>query len=101
MAHPDGLLLRQAGEQRAAVGAQVGLAELGHARALDAAAEVLGHQLHAVADAERRNAELVQAGSTCGASSAYTEAGPPERTIAAGRRARAAAAVIRWPTSSE
>ena len=36
-----------------------GLAELGGARALDAAAELLRHQLHAVADAEHRDAELV------------------------------------------
>src|SRR5918996_1764972 len=40
-------------------------------------------------------------GSTCGASSAYTEAGPPERISASGLRARASAGEMRWPTSSE
>ena len=41
--------------------ADVGLAELGDAGVLDGAAEVLRHQLHPVADAERRHAELVDA----------------------------------------
>src|SRR5919197_2108041 len=40
-------------------------------------------------------------GSTCGASSAYTEAGPPERTSACGRRARTAAGETVCGTSSE
>src|SRR5919197_407084 len=40
-------------------------------------------------------------GSTCGASSAYTEAGPPERTSACGRRARTAAGETVCDTSSE
>ena len=34
------------------------------------------------------------AGSTCGAPSAYTDDGPPDRIIAAGRRARISATGI-------
>ena len=37
---------------------ELGLSELGRARALDRAAEVARHELHAVADAERRDPEL-------------------------------------------
>jgi hypothetical protein len=44
------------------VNADVGLAELRHSRALDGASEIERHQLHAVADPERRHSELVQAG---------------------------------------
>src|SRR5919106_561976 len=40
-------------------------------------------------------------GSTCGASSAYTDAGPPERTSASGRRAASAAGEAVCATSSE
>src|SRR3989440_4147225 len=40
-------------------------------------------------------------GSTRGAPSAYTDAGPPLRTTACGLRARTCAAVTPWPTSSE
>src|SRR6266849_1144114 len=40
-------------------------------------------------------------GSTCGAPSAYTDAGPPLRISACGLRARTWAAVTPWPTSSE
>src|SRR5437588_2930354 len=40
-------------------------------------------------------------GSTCGASSAYTDAGPPLRMSACGLRARTASGEIVWPTSSE
>src|SRR5256714_7296495 len=41
------------------------------------------------------------AGSTCGAPSAYTDAGPPLRISACGLRARTCAAVTPCPTSSE
>jgi len=41
------------------VHADVGLAELGDSCSVDAAAQVLRHQLHAVADAEGGDAELV------------------------------------------
>jgi hypothetical protein len=59
MAHPDDLLLRQALEQLSLLRrVDDGLAELGHPCPLDAAAELLRHQLHAVADAQRRHAEL-------------------------------------------
>src|SRR5712691_4968052 len=40
-------------------------------------------------------------GSTCGAFSAYTDAGPPLRMIAYGLRARTASGEIVCPTSSE
>src|SRR5207253_2120014 len=60
--HPRRLLLRQAGEERALVHPNLGLAELGDARPVDAAGEVLRHQLHPVADAERGDAELVDPG---------------------------------------
>ena len=40
-------------------------------------------------------------GSTCGAFSAYTDAGPPLRISAYGLRARTASGEIVWPTSSE
>src|SRR5437879_4143626 len=40
-------------------------------------------------------------GSTRGAPSAYTDAGPPLRMSACGLRARTCAAVTPWPTSSE
>src|SRR5258705_4437272 len=40
-------------------------------------------------------------GSTCGASSAYRDAGPPLRISAYGLRARTASGEIVWPTSSE
>src|SRR5919108_4392389 len=39
--------------------------------------------------------------STCGAPSAYTDAGPPLRTIARGRRARSASTGVVCGTSSE
>src|SRR5215210_1924235 len=41
------------------------------------------------------------ASSTPGASSAYTDAGPPERMIACGFRRRISSGVMRWETSSE
>ena len=40
-------------------------------------------------------------GSTCGALSAYTDAGPPLRISAYGLRARTASGEIVCPTSSE
>ena len=71
MAHPDGLLGRQAREQSALLGSQGGLAELGDAGPVDGTAELERHQLHAVADPERRDPELENSsGSTFGASSA-------------------------------
>ena len=54
VAHPDRLLVRQAVEQRTAAR----LPEFGCARPLDDAAELERHQLHSVADAERRDPEL-------------------------------------------
>ena len=57
MAHPHGLLGREVVEELRLARLELGLAELGRARALDGAAEVARHQLHAVADAERRDPE--------------------------------------------
>ena len=59
--HPAGLLERQAGEQPARLAdAQLGAAELADLGVLDDAAERVREQLHAVADAEHRDAELEQ-----------------------------------------
>jgi hypothetical protein len=59
--HPHGQLGRKPFGQRSAGSAEGGLAELAGS-AVDAAAETLRHQVHAVADAERRHAELEHAG---------------------------------------
>jgi hypothetical protein len=61
VAHPADLLGRQVGEEGTFHGGEVGLAELGDTGSLDPAAELLRHELHPVADAERRNAELEDA----------------------------------------
>ena len=58
MAHPDDLLLGQAGEEGAATAVELRLAELGGAGARDLAAQLQREQLGAVADAERRDPEL-------------------------------------------
>ena len=59
--HPAGLLLRRARQQHAVgVDAQLRAAELADLRPLDAAAELEREQLHSVADAEHRDAELEQ-----------------------------------------
>ena len=58
MRHPDGLLGRRVREQPRLGRLHRGPAELGDARAVDAAAELERHELHAVTDAERRDAEL-------------------------------------------
>src|SRR6266540_141796 len=60
VAHPHRLLAGNSLEERAAPRLQRRLAELGHPGAVDAAAELLSHQLHPVADAERGDAELEQ-----------------------------------------
>ena len=66
VAHPHDLLDRQVAEQRRLDEGDVGLPVLGDVVRLDLAAEVLGHQLHPVADAERRDAELEHAGVDVG-----------------------------------
>ena len=58
--HPDRLLGRGVGEQLRLGHLHGGAPELGDAGAVDAAAELEGHQLRAVTDAERGNAELEQ-----------------------------------------
>jgi hypothetical protein len=61
MAHPDALLVREVMEEAALFRPKLGLAEFRDARPVDAPAELLRHQLHPVADAERRDAELEEA----------------------------------------
>ena len=58
MAHPADLLRREVDEELALLGRELRLPELRDAGALDPAAQILGHELHPVADAERRDAEL-------------------------------------------
>ncbi len=57
VAHPDGLLRRKVVEELGLARLELGLPELGDPGTVDGTAEVARHQLHAVADAERRNAE--------------------------------------------
>ena len=52
MAHPHGLLRWEVVEQLGLARLELGLAELGRPGALDDAAEIPRHELHAVADAE-------------------------------------------------
>ena len=57
--HPDGHRSGQVGEQRRFVaGVDVGGAEFALAAGLDASAELVGHGLHAVADAEHRHSAV-------------------------------------------
>ena len=62
-----------------------GVAELAQVGALHLAAHLLGHGLHAVADAEQRHLQVEHA---CGARglSACTDSGPPARMMRAARR---------------
>ena len=66
VAHPNFGFARDAGEQAvgivAVVDRAVGAAVLADGVAFDAAAERLAHELHAVADAERGNAEVEDCG---------------------------------------
>ena len=60
--HPAGLLARHALQQHARLGdRQIGATELAHLGLLDAPAERVHEQLHPVADAHHRHAELEQA----------------------------------------
>ena len=58
VAHPDRLLGREVVEELGLARLELCLAELGCSRALDRAAEVARHELHPVADAERRDPEV-------------------------------------------
>jgi hypothetical protein len=64
VAHPAALLLREPAKEAASAVAkgQVGAAELPRLRALDPAAERQHHRLHAVTDAEDRDAQIEQLG---------------------------------------
>ncbi len=57
VAHPHGLLGREVVEELRLARLEIGLPELRRAGALDGAAEVARHELHAVTDAERRDPE--------------------------------------------
>ena len=61
VAHPHDLLGRQVVEELRVLGCELRLAELGRVRPLDGASEVARHELHPVADAERRDPELEDA----------------------------------------
>ena len=58
MAHPHRLVGREIAEERRLLGLELGLAVLGDVVRLDLAAQVTGHQLHPVTDAEGGDAEL-------------------------------------------
>ena len=75
-------------QQHAGLGdVQVRAAELADLGLLDAPAELVHEQLHAVADAHHRHAQLEQlALQRAARPRAYTEAGPPERMIPRGLR---------------
>ncbi len=75
-------------ERRVRLDADRREAELAVRRRLDSAAHQVGHELHAVADAEDRHAALSTARSQRGAPSSETLLGPPERMMPAGRRLR-------------
>ena len=62
----------------------LGAAEFAGMAALDRAAELLGHGLLAVADAEHRHADSKIACGRARAAASGTEAGPPERITALG-----------------
>ena len=62
VAHPHDLLRRQVAEQQRLVELGIGLAVLRDVVRFDRAAEIAGHQLHPVTDAERRDAELENRG---------------------------------------
>ena len=63
-------------------------AELAVRRRRDFPAERVGHQLHAVADAEHRHAGVVDTpASQCGAPGSDTLFGPPDRMMPTGLRA--------------
>ncbi len=86
--HPAGLLLGHSRQQYAWLGnREVGAAELAHLSLLDASAQLVDEQLHAVANAEHRHPQA-RADRAPGEAlpGAYTDAGPPERTIPRGLR---------------
>ena len=73
---------------------ELGAAVLAAPGARHLAAEVAGHELRAVADAEDRDAQVVDVGIERGAPSTCTDFGPPLRMIPAGAPAAISAAVI-------
>ena len=85
--HPAGLLLgRPASRRPGSVTVSSERPNSPTSAPSDAAAERAGQQLHPVADAQHRDAELEQASDRASARpSAYTDAGPPERIRPLGR----------------
>ena len=86
MARPDAQLVghRREAAARPASMRDRRVAELAVRRRRDLAAERVGHQLHAVADAEHRHAGVEHAGSQCGAPASDTLFGPPDRMTPTG-----------------
>ena len=91
MAHPDlhpgGPIAQVAQQRRAGRGLDIGMAELARRPGLDAAAELVRHQLHAVADAEHGQAELEERGIARGGAR-FVDAGRAAGEDEALRRAR-------------
>ena len=94
MAHPDRIALPDlpdaVGERRRYDQLDLGAAEFAVMAGLDLAAELMRHGLLAVADAEHRQAGLVDRHRGERASLSSTEAGPPERMMPFGFISRSA-----------
>ncbi len=74
--------------------AHLGVAELVHVAGLHLAAELRGHGLHAVADAEHGHAELPdRSAARAGAFGCSTDSGPPERMMPLGWKATTSASL--------
>jgi hypothetical protein len=69
-------------------GADLGIAELALAGALDLAAQLGGHGLHAVADAKHRHPDLEHRHRRLHLARLDTELGPPDRMIPSGAKLR-------------
>ena len=97
VAHPHVLLVGQLAEQQGRVSGADGAPCAPYSPppvVAHLAAQLLGDQLRAVADAEDRHAGVVDPASIDGAPSTCTDAGPPERMIPFGRLASISASGI-------
>ena len=102
MAHPADLLRGQAAEELAVrLDLHLGPAELGAVGALDPAAEVLRHQLHPVADAEHRDAQVEDAGIGLRRALRVDRGRPAREDERERPPAASAAGGVVWWTSSE
>ena len=89
MGHPACLLAWHASEQKAGLGdAQLGAPELAHLGLLDAPAQLVHEQLHAVADPHHRHAQLEQAALQAGSPVGVDRRGPAREDDAARAAAR-------------